>query len=119
MSIHSRKEIEDKRRQLRSNMTQAEGVLWNYLRRKQLKGRRFRRQHSIGPYIVDFYCHAELLIIEVDGGVHFDSIQMDHDVKRSAYLKANGFNVLRFHNQEVFKNTREVLKSITDSFKTD
>ncbi|WP_224487928.1 endonuclease domain-containing protein [Robertkochia flava] len=116
MGIHNRKESEIRRKQLRSKMTNAEWVLWHHLRKKQLQGRRFRRQHSIGPYIVDFYCPTEKLIIEVDGGVHLAPEQIRKDEQRSRYFKANGYYVLRFSNNEIFKIIPEVLLKIETSF---
>ena len=65
--IHNRERLRVLRRALRNNATNAEAILWRYLKRRQLKGRKFRRQHSIGPYIVDFYCPAEKLAVELDG----------------------------------------------------
>ena len=116
MRIHNKKIFEDRRRQLKGNMTDAEKVLWNKLRRKQLKGRRFRRQHGIGNFIVDFYCASEKLIIELDGEIHLDPEHMDADHKRSSTLEKYGYRVIRFHNREVFMNIGKVLDKIESSF---
>ena len=113
---HNKRIYAGHRRRLRLGMTDAERVLWSYLRGKRIKGRRFRRQEGIGNYIVDFYCHQEKLIIEVDGGVHFLKQQIAYDEKRSAYLKSGGYKILRFTNEEVFSNINNVLERITASF---
>lgn len=96
-------------RQLRGRMTDAELRLWHGLRRKQVDGARFRRQHPIGCYIVDFVCLDQQLIVEVDGGQHLDSVR---DVTRDQWLEAQGFRVLRFWNHDVLLRTREVLEAI-------
>jgi len=81
------------RKDLRNNMTRAEVILWIQLRNRQLNSRKFRRQHSIENYIVDFYCAEERLVIEVDGGIHNDSNVIEKDIKRDARLKELGFRV--------------------------
>ena len=100
-------------------MTEAEKVLWSKLRRRQLNNRKFRRQHGIGPYVVDFYCTSEKLIVEVDGGVHLNPEQIKKDEKRSRYFKANGYRVIRFSNNEIFKIIPEILLKIESSFLND
>lgn len=71
--LHNRKHLKDFRKELRNNSTKAESRLWKVLRKRQLEGRKFRRQHSIGNYIVDFYCPEEKLIVELDGAIHCNS----------------------------------------------
>jgi very-short-patch-repair endonuclease len=73
------------RRDLRSRLTPAEAYLWNHLKGRKLKGRRFNRQHGIGPYTVDFYCASEKLIIELDGEVHNTSKAEENDARRTKY----------------------------------
>ncbi len=85
---------------LRKNSTLAEQKLWKYLRRKDT-GFKFRRQQAIGPYIVDFYCAAKRLIIELDGGQH----TTEKDGARTAFLEQNGATILRFWNHDVLQNT--------------
>ena len=97
-------------RSLRRNPTDAEKKLWSLLRRKQLSGYRFRRQVPIGPYVVDFACLAEHLVIEVDGGQH--ALSVDRDRQRTAWLEARGYKVVRFWNNEVLGNPDSVLQSI-------
>lgn len=95
---HNRKYLEEYRKELRKNLTSAEATLWKSLQRKQLKGRKFRRQHSIENYIVDFYCPSEQLIVELDGAVHLDFAQQNYDLERTKNLEDLGFNVIRFEN---------------------
>ena len=116
MWIRSKRMFIDKRRKLRLEMTDAERVLWSYLRRKKLKGRRFRRQEGIGNYIVDFYCHSEKLIIEIDGGVHLLKEQINYDERRSTYFKSQGYIELRFTNKDIFKNIDKVVEKIVNTF---
>ncbi|HRQ65770.1 MAG TPA: endonuclease domain-containing protein [Xanthomonadaceae bacterium] len=96
-------------RKLRRDMTDAEQRLWYRLRRRQLNGHRFRRQHPIGPYIVDFVCLESRLIIELDGSQHLES---SNDVTRAAFLVANGFRLLRFWNDDVLLRTESVLQAV-------
>jgi very-short-patch-repair endonuclease len=116
--IHTRKELKEYRKFLRENMTLAEAFLWNFLKAKKLEGKRFTRQHSIGNYIVDFYCVSEKLIVELDGQVHLNSTIEEKDLKRTRYLESLGFNVIRFENKMVFDFLPTVLKEIKDNFKT-
>jgi very-short-patch-repair endonuclease len=95
---------------LRKNPTEAERKLWAHLRLRQLGGYKFRRQHPIGPYIVDFICIERKLIIEVDGGQHDD--YKFYDSKRDKWLKNKGFRVLRFWNIEVSTYIEIVLEVI-------
>ena len=88
----------DRARELRATMTDSERRLWRCLRMRQLDGYRFRRQHPVGPYIVDFACLAARLVVEVDGGQHSDSMGDRH---RDAFLRARGFRVLRFWDNDV------------------
>jgi very-short-patch-repair endonuclease len=99
-------------RRLRKNPTDAAMRLWWRLRQKQLGGFRFRRQIPLGPYVADFVCLSEKLVIEVDGGQHAE--QVEHDAARTAWLAANGFRVLRFWNNEVLGNMEGVLQTILD-----
>jgi very-short-patch-repair endonuclease len=111
--------LKDRRQQLRSNLTPAEATLWKYLKGGMLKGRKFRRQHSIENYIVDFYCPEEKLVIELDGEVHNDPIQSFYDFERSERLISLGNNILRFENKVVFADIDAVLYTIVNNFKTD
>ena len=104
-------------RTLRRNRTDAEGLLWHYLRNKQLDGYRFRRQQPIGPYIVDFACLSRKVLIELDGGQHAE--QTSRDEKRDAFLQARGYRVLRFWNTEVFENCFGVLERVYEAVAGD
>ncbi len=95
---------------LRKKSTDAERLLWRYLRAKQSEGVKFRRQQPIGNYVVDFVCFENRIVIEVDGGQH--QIEKDKDMKRDKWLKEQGFVVLRFWNNEVLKNIEGVMEVI-------
>jgi len=97
-------------RNLRKSQTSAEELLWNLLRNRQFMGLKFRRQHQIGDYIADFYCHEHLLVIELDGGIHLKKIEKD--AKRDAYMKSLGLTVLRFQNEQLFNDIETVLEKI-------
>ena len=97
-------------REFRKNPTLAEQTLWQYLKARKLAGLKFRRQHAVGPFIVDFYCHALQLVIEVDGEVHKQ--QQEYDEQREIWLREQGLRVLRFSNEEVLGNTEMVLEKI-------
>ncbi len=110
--IFNKKGLKENRRHLRSTGTSAEAVLWLSLKNKQLNGKRFRRQHSIGNYIVDFYCPSDKLVIELDGEYHFLYGGYMNDVDRDNYLKVLGIKVLRFENYMVFDHLEVVLEEI-------
>ncbi|WP_341215301.1 DUF559 domain-containing protein [uncultured Wocania sp.] len=116
-NIHNRKYLEERRKELRKNLTPAEAILWKHLQRKQLAGKKFRRQHSIQNYIVDFYCASEKLIIELDGAIHLDFAQQNYDYERTQNLENLGFKVLRFENKLIFENITNVLEEISCHFK--
>ena len=97
-------------RNLRQNATDAERRLWSHLRNRQLDGHKFRRQVPLGPYIADFACLSERLIVEVDGGQH--AWQATTDAARTPWLEAEGYRVLRFWNSEVLGNLEGVLQTI-------
>ncbi len=104
--------LKETARELRKNMTDAERHLWAKIRRKQLKGYQFYRQKNIRNYIVDFYCPAAKLIVEVDGGQHYSEKGIEKDKMRTSYLESLGFMVLRFSDREVFKNMNGALERI-------
>lgn len=99
-------------RELRKNMTDAERRLWSKIRRKQLKGCQFYRQKNIGDYIVDFYCPAAKLIVELDGGQHYSEKYREKDEARDKFLSGLGFKVLRFSNSDALKNIEGVVEEI-------
>lgn len=111
--------LKETRKYLRENMTEAELVLWQILKDKKLCGRKFRRQHSIGHYIADFYCSSEKLIIELDGQHHYTEEGKAKDIERDKHLALLDKKVLRFENKEVLNNLTGVLKQIKAQFKPD
>ena len=98
-------------RKLRRQLTDAERCLWQRLRRSQL-GWRFQRQRPLGPYVVDFYCAAAGLVVEVDGSQHLDPDGLARDHERDGWLKSQGLAVLRFDNRQVLLETDAVLEEI-------
>jgi very-short-patch-repair endonuclease len=97
-------------RKLRQRQTDAETLVWQLLRNRALDGWKFRRQHPIPPYVLDFYCHDARLAVELDGGQHADAVQ--YEERRAAYLAAAGIRVLRSWDDEVLKQTEAVLEAI-------
>ena len=106
------KEQIENSRQLRKNMTPQERRLWSIIRNRQFFGYRFRRQFPIGQYIVDFICREKKIIIEIDGGYHSQEEQKIKDYLRTEDLEKMGFEVMRFSNDEIFRNLPEVLDKI-------
>ena len=100
----------ERSKELRREMTPAERILWQQLRRNQLNGWHFRRQQIIDGFIADFYCHAAGLVIELDGGIH--QRQADYDAERDQVLTAHGLRVMRFKNEEVLRDLKSVLARI-------
>lgn len=103
--------IFEKAKALRNSLTFAELVLWSYLKTSP-SGYKFRRQHPVGIYIVDFYCHALKLVIEVDGSIHEQIEVKKHDEKRQSDLEDFGLSVVRFNNDEVEKRLEVVIEKI-------
>jgi len=101
-----------KARLLRKSMTPAETVLWEHLRRKALEGIRFRRQHPVNRFILDFYCHQLRLAIEIDGSVHDLPEQAEYDAGRTAELERLGIAMLRFRNEEILQSIEFVMDTI-------
>lgn len=101
-------------RVLRNNQTEAEAILWDTLKDYKSKGFKFRRQHPIGNYIVDFYCHKKKLIIEVDGKYHEDKDQRQQDNYRTEFFEENDLHIIRFTNDHIINNLIEVLKIIDE-----
>ena len=109
-------ELKEKAESMRKNPTEAESALWEMLRGKNLDAK-FRRQHIIGDYIVDFVCLDKQLVVELDGGYHNDPEQKELDRQRTNFLRSKGFSVLRFTNEEVLGNTNETLTVISNALK--
>jgi crossover junction endodeoxyribonuclease RuvC/BirA family biotin operon repressor/biotin-[acetyl-CoA-carboxylase] ligase len=102
----------ERARELRKSMSDSERKLWHALRAKQVDGARFRRQHPIGPHIVDFVCLERLLVVEVDGGQHTEDSHVASDARRDQWLAAEGYRVLRVPTTEVHANIAGVLDTI-------
>jgi very-short-patch-repair endonuclease len=102
--------LKQKARDLRKNLTNAERILWNQLRLKQVGGHKYRRQHPLGNYIVDFVCLEKRLVIELDGGQHAE--QSLYDENREAWIISQGYQVLRFWNNQIFNELDAVKQTI-------
>lgn len=113
IKIFNRKSEKIKRQNLRNDLPPAEVILWSYLKAKQLKGYKFRRQYSIGKYIVDFYCPILKLAIEIDGDSHFGKSAEEYNSKRQKFIESFGVRFLRFTNLDVYHNLEVVLKEIS------
>ena len=109
MILPYNKKLKSNSRLLRNNLTEAEKILWSHLRRKQLLNVQFYRQKPIGNYIVDFYAPSAKLIIEVDGGQHFEEHHKQRDDERDRFMEMQGFKVLRFSNRQVLLFTKNVI----------
>jgi len=110
----SKESTQEYARELRLKTTEAEQKLWSLLRNRQLKGKKFRRQHAIANYVVDFYCNECKLVIELDGKFHTEAEARQYDAIRTALLKELGIAVLRFWNDEVIVDPAKVLGKISE-----
>ena len=113
---NTRPHLQTFRTELRKNLTPAEATLWRYLKSSKLDGRKFRRQHSVGEYILDFYCPSERLAVELDGAVHKNDRAAVYDHERTLFLEYYGINVIRFENFFVFEEIEFVLQCIQRQF---
>ena len=102
----------DKARLLRNNMTEAEKIVWDKLKNRKVFKARFRRQHPVGSFIVDFYCHEYKLAIEIDGEIHLKTEVNEYDDGRSHDIEKLGIKILRFTNYEVFNNLNKIIEEI-------
>ncbi|MEK6652818.1 MAG: endonuclease domain-containing protein [Nitrospirota bacterium] len=117
--IHNRNVLKERRKQLRNSLTPAEAKLWSLLKDSQLENRKFRRQHSIGPYVLDFYCPSEKLCVEMDGAGHFTDGGYEYDTERTEYFKNLNIKVIRFENKDIFDNAEGILEEIRKFFHTN
>ena len=101
-------------RELRHAETEAEKKLWQLLRNRKIKGKKFRRQHAFDNYILDFYCHECKLCVELDGGIHNEKMDRQYDEARTTVLNGFGITVIRFRNEEVMNKVEEVLERIEE-----
>ena len=109
--IYNRKDQKDKRKNLRNNSTVPEKILWQYLKNKKL-GVKFRRQHGIGNYIVDFYCPELKLAIEIDGATHSEAEEVEYDTRRDNFLRIQGVEVRRYTNVNVKNSTGGIIEDL-------
>lgn len=109
-------ELDARARELRANLTHEEAMLWERLRARQLEGFKFRRQHPLGTFILDFCCAAARLVIEVDGDSHFT--RTERDQARDQLLAAYGYRVLRFRNERVRHELEQVVTEIRTALQT-
>lgn len=112
---HVQPKTRSRARSLRRDQTDAERKLWTALRAHRLRGASFRRQTPVGPFIADFVCHAAKLIVELDGGQHFEATHELRDSRRDAFLASAGFRVFRFSNHDVMSNVQGVLEMIASA----
>lgn len=113
--VFNRTEVKGKRRALRNEMPHSEVLIWTRLRRKQVLGCRFRRQYSVGPYVLDFYCPSLKLAIEIDGDSHLAVEAQANDRERQISIEALGIRFLRFTNGEVFENMDGVVDTVRET----
>ena len=116
-TIHNIPTLKQRRRELRKNLTTAEAVLWKNLQGSRMAGKKFRRQHSVGKYVLDFYCPECQLAVELDGEAHFTSIRAEYDVAREEFIKSLKIRIVRFENRLVFENLEGVLETIKERLK--
>lgn len=117
LKIHSLQQLADRRKKLRTNQTSQEKILWWYLKDERL-GFKFRRQHSMGGYILDFYCPKKRLIIEIDGGIHQTKEAHEYDKVRDKFFTGLDYKVLRFTNNRIENDINEVIKEIEINLKS-
>lgn len=104
-------------RQLRKQLTEAEEKLWQHIRNRKVNGAKFRRQHALKHYVLDFYCHEAKLAIEIDGGIHSEKENLSYDKNRTNVLEELDIKVIRFTNEQVMKDLGRVLNEIEKALK--
>jgi len=119
MRLYYKPHLKDNSRKLRKTMTESEVILWNKIRRKQLKNLQFNRQKPLGKYVVDFYCPLKKLVIEIDGGQHYDNGKITKkDLEREKFIKEIlGLKIVRFTNIEIKQNLASVIDKILETLK--
>ena len=110
--------LKARRRELRNAPTPAEATLWQYLRKRQILGKRFRRQYSIGRYIVDFFSVECDIAVELDGAPHFEELAVEYEAERTAFLEGLGIQLIRFENKIVYQNIQAVLEAIKEAIRS-
>jgi very-short-patch-repair endonuclease len=114
MFFGAKPKIFEKAKLLRENMTETEQLLWERLSKKKIKGYRFKAQHPISKFIVDFYCHKAKLVIEIDGSIHNEEDLKERDEGRAVELEEFGLKVIRFKNEEIIINIEHFISKIKD-----
>ena len=114
--LYNIKQMEEARRLLRKDQTQAEEILWDALRNRRLENKKFRRQYSVGNFVLDFYCTQERLAIEADGSVHDSRESQQYDMHRTEAINDIGIKVIRFKNEEILNDLPKVLERIKSFF---
>ena len=109
---YNKSAMKQRRKTLRKNLSKAEAIMWNHLSRRQMNGYKFRRQHSVDQYVIDFYCPELKLAIEIDGDSHFMSGAEVQDKIRQEYIESFGIKFLRFTNEDVYKNIDGVCQTV-------
>lgn len=118
MTEHFNKSSEKvKRRKLRQNQTEAEKLIWRFLRNRQLLGHKFKRQYSVDHFVIDFYCPELKLAVEADGATHNESGRKEYDIRREKYLKKFGVSFVRIKDEELFGNPNKAFAKIEDAIK--
>ncbi len=112
--VYMRKDIQHTRSALRKRMTAPELVFWTAVRARKLNGYKFRRQYSVGRYVVDFYCAEKRIGIEIDGDSHFTEDQKKYDEVRKEFISELGIQLLRYTNEEIMKNLSGVLEDVSN-----
>ena len=112
-SVFNKKSQTPMRKLFRRNLSKAEILLWLELKNKKINGHKFRRQYSVGRYVVDFYCPELKLAIEVDGGSHLTASSHEYDKQRESFIKSFGVKFLRFNNRDIENNLEQVLEKIS------
>ena len=112
--LHNRKSLKGIRKSLRNNSTSAEATLWKMLKQSQVGDYKFRRQHSFGKFILDFYCPELKLAIELDGEPHANPVIHQKDLERDEFLKENGITVFRYENRWVFEYPEVIKEDILE-----
>ncbi len=110
--IFNKSDGKEKRRNLRKNLTNAEKLLWERIRRRQIRNKRFLRQYGVGKYVIDFYCPEIKLAIEADGDTHDSDEEILYDKKRQKEIEKYGITFLQFGNEEIFANIESLIKKI-------
>jgi len=118
MTKHYNKSSEkEKRRKLRQNQTNAEDLVWRYLRNRQLLGYKFKRQYSVDHFVIDFYCPELKLAVELDGASHNNPEQIEYDIKRQKYLEEFNIKFVRIKDEDLFGNTNQAFMKIENTIK--